>query len=158
MLKYISIWLTCAAIGLIATTVSAQEKMSTYVELNRAAELCFDLATTGKDQFSSLTEHGYRISQKRKKTSYKKGVGFHLFGAAGIDVFKYRTGCTINGRGISDTKANLVYKKLQAKLISAGYQRGGSIFKKGNLTVILKGKYLIQGGTAVLRIYRDDDT
>jgi len=157
-MKYISIWLTSASIGLIATTVFAQEKMSTYVELNRTAELCFDLATTGSDQFASLAGHGYRISKKRKKTSYKKGVGFHLFGAAGIDVFKYRTGCTINGRGISDTKANIVYKKLQAQLISAGYQRGGNIFKKGSLTVILKGKYLLQGGTAVLTIYRDDDT
>ena len=154
-MKSTKVLLTTALMALIAGPISAQEKMITFIELKRAGNLCLDFVSTGEDELNSLASHGYKISKKRKKTSYKKGVGFHLFGAAGIDVFKYSSGCTINGRGISQTKGNQVYKELQNNLVSAGYKRGGKYFKKGGNIISISGSY-VQGSTAVISIYKEN--
>lgn len=153
VLKSVKYFLAIASVGLIAGTASAQEKVNTATELTRAVKLCFDLAATGKDEFAALSADGYRIKKRklRKQTAYKKGVSAELFGAPGIIIHKSQNGCKINAFGISHSNANNIFKRFQASIEAAGYQRVGRLrFKKGDVIIGLQGSFR----PTIIKIFR----
>jgi hypothetical protein len=129
-----------------APALAQNAKIDIFSESTRAANLCFDLVVRGKDRLDSLIADGYAVKHKKRSTQYSLGTKVIAFGAKGVSVAKWGQdrNCSFSVRGIGNSNGNKIYASFQDRLRSsgfsqAGYNRGTSIYSKGNIRLGLRG-------------------